>query len=141
MSAEYLSKKYITDKNISHITISSAGTRAHPEPPFLRTLERLSFYWCDASSHEQKKITPELLWAQDLIICMAEHHRKSVNDMWFEAVLFNEIAYNKTEDVLDDAEYMQIYGPHFDMEVYVHTIIDYIHDAIPFLMKNIENSN
>ena len=138
MSAEYLTKKHITDNNILDITVSSAWTIAHPENPFSRTLERLSFYGCDVSSHIQRKFTPEILWEQDLIICMAEHHRKSVNELWFEAVLFNEIAYNKTEDILDDAEYMQIYGPHFDMETYVYKIIDYLHEAIPFIIKNIE---
>jgi len=53
--------------------------------------------------------------------------------------LFNEIAYNKTEDVLDDAEYAEQYGPDFDIEEYVHTIVDYIHDAIPFIMEHIAN--
>jgi hypothetical protein len=51
--------------------------------------------------------------------------------------LFNEIAYKKTEDILDDAEYAQQNGPDFDMDTYVYTIVDYIHEAIPFVMKNI----
>ena len=68
---------------------------------------------------------------------MSEHHRKTVNGFWFEAVLFNEIAYNKTEDVLDDAEYAQQYGPDFEIDEYVKIIVDYIHEAIPFIVKNI----
>ena len=68
---------------------------------------------------------------------MAEHHRKSVNELWFEAVLFNELAYKKTEDVLDDGEYMEINGPDFELDEYVKTIVDYIHEAIPFIMKHI----
>jgi len=51
--------------------------------------------------------------------------------------LFNEIAYNKTEDLLDDTEYMQINGPDIEIDEYVKTIIDYIHEAIPFIVKNI----
>lgn len=139
MSAEYLTKKYIEDNNILDIMVSSAGTHAHSEAPFLRTLERLSFYWCDASKHQQRKITPGILEEQDLIICMAEHHRQSVRELWFDAVLFNEIAYEKSEDVLDDTEYANQYGPDFDIEKYVYTIVDYIHDAIPFIIKNIIN--
>lgn len=137
MSAEYLSNKYINDSGIQNISVSSAWTRARPEFPFPRTVKRLNFYWCDASNHQQTKISPELLAEQDLIICMAEHHRQSVRELWFESVLFNEIAYNKTEDVLDDAEYMQIHWPHFDMEAYVISIVDYINEAIPFVIKNI----
>lgn len=70
---------------------------------------------------------------------MAEHHRKSVNELWFEAVLFNEIAYEKTEDVLDDTEYMNQYWPDFELDKYVQTIVDYIHEAIPFVIENILN--
>ena len=137
MSAEYLSKKYIKDQIIWNITIGSAWTKARPELPFPRTLERLNVYWCDASVHQQRKISPEILEQQDLIICMAEHHRQSVNELWFEAVLFNEIAYGKSEDVLDDTEYMQINGPDIDLEDYVITIVDYIHEAIPHIMEQI----
>lgn len=70
---------------------------------------------------------------------MSEHHRKSVNELWFEAVLFNEIAYEKTEDVLDDTEYMNQYWPDFELDEYVQTIVDYIHEAIPFVIENILN--
>ena len=137
MSAEYLSKKYIKDQIIWNITISSAWTKARPELPFPRTLERLNVYWCDASVHHQRKISPEILEQQDLIICMAEHHRQSVNELWFEAILFNEIAYGKSEDVLDDTEYMQINGPDIELEDYVISIVDYIHEAIPHIMEQI----
>lgn len=137
MSAEYLSKKYLEDNNLTDIHISSAWTTTRPESPFSRTLERLKFYGCDASQHKQTKVSAEILSWQDLIICMSEHHRKTVNDVWFEAVLFNEIAYNKTEDVLDDTEYAQQYGPDFEIDEYVKTIVDYIHEAIPFIVKNI----
>lgn len=141
MSAEYLSRKYIEDHQIKNIFVSSAWTKARPESPFSRTLERLHHYWCDASGHKQTKISPELLAEQDLIICMAEHHRQSVNELWFEAVLFNEIAYGKTENVLDDTEYANQYWPDFDLDTYIYTIVDYLHDAIPFVIGNILKKN
>jgi protein-tyrosine-phosphatase len=137
MSAEYITKHYIKDHHIPNISVSSAGTRARPEQPFPRTVKKLASYWIDASAHQQTKISPELLAKQDLIICMAEHHRQSIRELWYDAVLFNEIAYEKSEDVLDDAEYMNQYGPHFDLESYVYSIVEYIHDAIPNVVKNI----
>lgn len=137
MAAEYLSRKYIEDNNIHSLSVSSAGTLVHSDHPFPRTLERLSFYGCDASQHQQRQINQEILWEQDLIICMAEHHRKSVNELWFDAVLFNEIAYEKSEDVLDDIEYMNQYWPAFELDDYIKIIVDYIHDAIPLVIKNI----
>ena len=137
MSAEYLTKKYIDDHTISDLFVSSAGTVATVDKPFPMTVERLEFYGCNPSNHVQRKITQEILAAQDIIICMAEHHRESVNALWFEAVLFNEIAYNTTENVLDDGEYMQIHWPYLDLEEYVPTIVDYIHDAIPSIINSI----
>jgi protein-tyrosine-phosphatase len=137
MSAEYLTKKYIDDNAISNFFVSSAWTIAHIDLPFSMTVKRLAFYGCDPSHHIQRKITQEILAAQDIIICMAEHHRQSVNALWSEAVLFNEIAYNLTEDVLDDGEYMQINWPYLDIEEYVPTIIDYIHDAIPLIISTL----
>ncbi|MEI8253856.1 MAG: hypothetical protein WCG25_09230 [bacterium] len=44
MSAEYLAKKYIKDNNINNLQVSSAGTIANPELPYLHTLERLEKY-------------------------------------------------------------------------------------------------
>lgn len=137
MSAEYLTKKYISDNNISALTVSSVWTSACPQEPFPRTIERLNFYGCDPSLHKQTKITPEILAKQDVIICMAEHHRQTVRELWFDAVLFNEIAYNKSEDVLDDTEYMNQYGPDFELDDYVKTIVDYIHTSIPLIIEYI----
>lgn len=137
MSAEYLSKKYLNDNDIDDVAVSSAWTLAHQEAPYPMTVKKLYSFGCDVSDHQQRKINQELLSAQDLIICMAEHHRQSIKDLWFDAVLFNEIAYNTTEDLLDDTEYIQIHWPDFDLDDYVETIVDYIHDAIPFIIKNI----
>jgi hypothetical protein len=51
--------------------------------------------------------------------------------------LFNEIAYGKSEDVLDDGEFMQIHGPALNLEVYAKEMVDYLHEAIPSVIKNI----
>ncbi len=138
MSAEYLTKKYIMDNHLSHLIVSSAWTVANPEVPFSETIERLVFYGCDASHHLQRRISPEILWAQDLIICMAEHHRQSIRSLWYDAVLFNEIAYGISKDVLDDTEYMQQYWSEtFDISSYVPIIVDYLHNAIPIIVRKL----
>jgi hypothetical protein len=68
---------------------------------------------------------------------MAEHHRQIIRELWFDAVLFNEIAYNTRKNVLDDTEYMNQYWPDLDLNEYVPKIVDYIYKAIPFVIKNI----
>jgi len=137
MSAEYLTNKYIEDNTTKNITVSSAGTSANPESPFPATIERLAFYGCHVSHHQQRKISKEILKDQTIIICMAEHHRQTIRELWFDAVLFNEIAYNTRKNVLDDTEYMNQYWPDLDLNEYVPKIVDYIYKAIPFVIKNI----
>jgi len=138
MSAEYLMKKYLQDHNINDISVSSAGTTAHPQPSFPETLARLRKDWCDPSHHKQTKLAPEVLESKDLVICMAERHRTVVREFGYDAVLFNEIAYNLTSDVMDDTEYWEKYGYGYDLWKYVDTIVDYIHDAIPYIVQNIQ---
>lgn len=138
MSAEYLAKKYIKDNTIKNIQVSSAGTIAHPEPAFSWTLDRLKTYWCDASKHKQRRISDTILQDQDFIICMAKHHQKTVKSLWYESILFNFVAYNKNEDVLDDAEYQHIHWPLEDFGIYVNEIVDYIHDAMPRLIEGLD---
>jgi protein-tyrosine-phosphatase len=80
MSAEYLMKKYLEDHNISDISVSSAGTTARPQPSFPETLARLQTYGCDATAHQQTKLSAEILSDKDVVICMAEHHRTVVRE-------------------------------------------------------------
>ena len=137
MSAEYLMKKYLKDHNITDISVSSAGTTAHPQPSFPETLARLLRDWCDASHHQQTKLTTDILAWKDLVICMSERHRAVVRELWYDAVLFNEIAYNISSDVMDDTEYEEKNWSNYDLWKYVDCIVDYIHDAIPFIVKNL----
>lgn len=135
MSAEYLTKKCIKDNKIINIQVSSAGTVADQEPPFSYTLNRLEYYWCNANEHKQQKITNDVLKDKDFIICMAKHHQEAIKALWYESVLFNFVAYGQKKDVLDEWEYEQAYGSIKDLGKYVDEIVDYIHDAIPSLIK------
>ena len=137
MAAEYLMKKYVQDHTITDISVSSAWTTAHPQPSFPETLARLLRDWCDASNHHQTKLTADILAWKELVICMSERHRTVVRELWYDAVLFNEIAYNTTSDVMDDTEYGEKYGTEYDLWKYVDCIVDYIHDAIPFIVENL----
>lgn len=140
MSAEYLMRSYLLTHDITGIFVSSAGTEADPQSSFPETLARLQMYWCDASAHKQIKLTADLLKEADLVVCMSESHRNVVRELWYDAVLFNEIAYGKWEDLMDDAEYGEKYGYDYDLWKYVEFIVDYIHDAIPTIVEKIQKS-
>jgi hypothetical protein len=75
-----------------------------------------------------------------LVICMSERHRTVVRELWYDAVLFNEIAYNISSDVMDDTEYEEKHWSNYNLSKYVDCIVDYIHDAIPYIVQNIQKS-
>lgn len=139
MSAEYLAKKYIKDNKIKGIEISSAGTIANPESPFSYTIKNLEKYWCDSSLHRQTKLTSEVLEDKDFVICMAQHHLDRVRELLYEWMLFNFLAYGKKDDVMDEAEYEEKHWSYGDLEDYVKTIVDYIHDAMPKIFEWLDN--
>ncbi len=136
MSAEYLTKQYLQENNIKWVIISSAGTTAEIQLPFPQTVERLKYYNCNPDKHIQRKINKEILEQQDIIICMAEHHKKAINELGFDAILFNEIAFNKNEDVMDEAEFYEKYWKIIELWKYVYQTVDYIHDSIPYIIQN-----
>lgn len=137
MSAEYLMKKYLESQGIDFIKIVSAGTEAHIQPPHPMTIKQLWYYDCDARKHQQRKVKKELLEQQDLIICMWKNHKEVVNDLWFDCVLFNEIAYDKSTDVSDIEEFLAPWYNEKQKSDYIIKCIDYIHDAIPYVAEKI----
>jgi len=140
MSAEYLTREYLNESQINWINVSSAGTVANIEEPFPTTVQRLNHYNCDPTPHHQTRVTREVLADKDIVICMSEHHRTVVRALWYDAVLFNEIAYDKTEDLMDDAEYQEKYWIQNDLWPYIIKIVDYIHDGIPLIIENIQKN-
>ena len=142
MSAEYLTKKYLEDNKFSDIQVSSAGigTIERPQEPFQQTINRLNYYWCNFVHHDQVQVTTDLLKDQDLIICMSQVHIDFVKDLWYQWILFNEIAYWKNEDLMDDGEFREK-NVNVDLDTFCPQTIDYIHDAIPFIIKNIRKQS
>lgn len=137
MSAEYLAKKHLEKIGMEAINISSAGTEANIQPAHPTTVERLNHYGCDPSSHIQRKISKEILEEQDLIICMGNNHRKIVEDMGFDCMLFNEIAFDTSTDVPDIEEFLAPGYTEQQKSDYIIKTIDYIHNAVPTLIEHI----
>lgn len=136
MSAEYLAKHYIKEQNLANLEVSSAGTTAEPQPGFPETFARLRHYGADASRHQQRKVSKELLSTQDLIICMARHHQKTVKELGYTSVLYKELAEHITDDVLDDGEYKKIHGDElFDLPAFIDSLIDYLHETVPRVLE------
>ena len=138
MSAELLMNKFLEKNRINDLSISSSGTNPNIYPPYPDTIARLKKYGCDASKHQFQKISEDDIKDADIIICMAKHHQEYIKiNFRKKSFLFNEIAYNKEEDVVDDEEYARVHGWDFDLKEYINKIVDYIHDAIPEIYKNL----
>jgi len=141
MAAEFLLKKYLHKNKIYDYEIQSAGINCRPFGlPYPETLERLKFYGCDARNHTKQVINKNLIGRFDLIICMTKHqleYLKRINPE-SNSILYNEIAFDKKEDILDEAEYGEINGFDFDLKDYIYSIVDYIHNSIPLVAKKLD---
>lgn len=139
MSAEYLTKKHLEEIGMEAINISSAGTEANPQAAHPTTITRLNYYHCDPSNHIQRKVSKEILEQQDLIICMGNNHKKIVEDLWFDCMLFNEVAFDISTDVADIEEFLAPWFTEQQKSDYIIKTVDYIHNAIPLLIEHVIN--
>ncbi len=137
MSAEYLIKKHLEEIGMEAINISSAGTEVNLQAAHPTTVERLNYYRCDPSNHTQRKVSKEILGEQDLIICMGNNHREVVENMGFDCMLFNEIAFDTSTDVPDIEEFLAPGYTEQQKSDYIIKTIDYLHNAIPLLIEHI----
>lgn len=137
MSAEYLTKKYLEEIGMEAINVSSTGTEANPQPAHPTTIARLNYYGCNPNNHIQRKISKEILEQQDLIVCMGNNHREVVENMGFDCMLFNEIAFDTSTDVPDIEEFLAPGYTEQQKSDYIIKTIDYLHNAIPLLIEHI----
>ncbi len=73
--AEYLLRQKFTDAGLDDVVVTSAGTGAREGSPpsegaYLVSLER----GLDLTNHRSRLVSPELLAAADLVLCMSQHH-------------------------------------------------------------------
>lgn len=137
MSAEYLAKKHAEDNQISDIEFSSAGTVASPQYPYQETVQRLKHYGVEVWNHRQRKLDVDMLEENDIVICMTRRHKRGVELLGYKAYLLNEIAYGKDTDLMDDVESGKLSDSYEALESFIHQTVDYIHDAMPYVIKNI----
>ncbi len=137
LSAHHLMKKYLEENNLQGYEIDSAGTVAHPfESPYSWTIDRLNQYGIVIEDYKNKKLSQTFIDKFDIIICMTKKHKQFVEENFDKkAYLFNEIAYSKQDDLMDDVEFA------FDTSLseFVVGVVDYIKKSIPNLVKNLEN--
>ena len=136
-SAEYCLKKYVKDNKLDWI-VASAGIVAHPEPMHPGTVNTLLELGCDPTKHKQTRLTQDVVDQYELIVAMSTNHKTFIKETFNKDVpLFNEICYDKKTGV-PDIEDVILSGTDWGARHnYVVTTVKYIHDAIPYFVKNL----
>lgn len=138
MTAEYALKAALGPQPLYRV--SSAGTEANFQvmAPEVRT--RLAQRGLDASTHQQRRVTAEMLTEADVVVAMGLDHRLHLREQFGrEAWLFNQICFGREEPVLDVWEAV----PHEQRnpaarETYIYAVIDHVCEAMSLFIKNVE---
>ncbi|MDD2657661.1 MAG: hypothetical protein PHD04_03340 [Candidatus Pacebacteria bacterium] len=106
VAAETSFKKYLSDNGIEGWNVGSAGIEALPEAIDPKVLETLRELGIDASAHEQKKLTREMLDRYDIVVGMAENHIDYMKSEFGYArgLLFNDLALGEMTSIWDIAD-------------------------------------
>jgi len=139
MTAEYALKALLGAE--SGYRVGSAGTEALPQAMAPFVLTRLQVLGLDPTGHRQCKVETALLDEADLVVAMGFDHRDYLRthfnrDTW----LFNQICFDKEEPVLDSWEAVPNWRTEREaVQAYAISVVDYIHQAMPHFVKNMEN--
>ena len=138
-SAERALKKYL-DVKAKDFIIASAGIQGkyhhHPDAFIVRELQKLGL---DGENHAPQQVTNELLEKFDLLIAMSTDHQAILKaDYRRDSVLFNQICFGVDDPLLDLGEAIPFEYLAGEQEAYAHDLIHYIHQSIPFLVKNLD---
>jgi protein-tyrosine phosphatase len=138
MTAEYALKAALGVEAI--YKVSSAGTQAEFQEmaPYIKV--RLSQRGLDPIKHQQRRVTADILNGSDLVVAMGLDHRAYLKEQFGrQAWLFNQICFGKEEPILDIWEAVPNYQhDHRARIAYGTAVVDYICEAIPDFIKNVE---
>lgn len=139
VSAEYCFKKYLKDNNIENWNVGSAGIIAEPASVDSEVLETLAGFGIDASRHQQRKLTREMLSEYDAVVGMAENHIDFMESEfnYKRAILFNDLAVEERTSVWDvqDAVPDHLHNRPA-VERMIDTTIEDIHAKTPAVYRN-----
>ena len=141
IAAEYLFKKYLDERGIKDVSVSSAGIESLPQSIDPRVRSVLASHGIDVSAHRQRKLTDEILHANDLVVAMADYHVEFIRENFgVEVPLFDEVALGKKESVLDVNDAIPDYLTNLPaVEAHIKKIIQHIDDSIPLFYRNMRN--
>lgn len=137
MSAEYVMKQ-LAPKDLG-LSISSAGTEARVEPIHPDIMLYLKERGIDPSRHVQRRVTPDILAQQDLVIAMSTDHKEHLRKMFHhEAILFYEASHGEARAFPDLWEVVPDYLTNKDASrEYLRKAVDIIYDSMPLIFERL----
>jgi protein-tyrosine phosphatase len=119
--------------------VSSAGIDVKPQSMHDWVETRLREKGADPSTHIQRQLTRDLVWAADLVIAMGRDHQVFIREQYGRDVpLFNQICLGYDQPILDVHEV--ILGWETDRErarAYVWSVINVIWASAPALVPRL----
>ena len=141
MSAEYILKKLLVERNRSDIEVSSAGTEGGYDSPWHYTLDALAKKGISVGRHKSQPLPKTLMDAQDVIVCMSQHHKDFVKKYTdTPTFLYNELVLGRETDLEDDVETDEI-GASKTLEEFLYDLVDYLDQTMPLLLENIDSAD
>ncbi|MBC8495390.1 hypothetical protein H8D36_04510 [archaeon] len=139
MSAEYCLKKFLEEKSVKGIIVSSAGTWDGEiyefEPGVLETLDSSGI---NPKAHKQRRINQNIIDENDLVVAMSTNHKAFIKENFnIDIPMFKEICYKDTSPLLDNNEAIENWDWNSDeSKAYNIKMVKYIHKSIPFFVAN-----
>lgn len=133
-------RQYCKDNSIEGFNITSAGIDMAPTrdyPIVEKTLRKLGVGF---RLHKPKKATRNLLERSDIIIALSTKHKKFIkSNFGLDAVLFNQISRGIQSSVKDVDEVILDYMTNtISVDIFMEKIINYIHECVPSIVKNVK---
>lgn len=140
VTAELCFKKYLTDNSITGWEVGSAGIFAEPASVDPKIIETLREFGVDATGHQQRRLTREMLSEYDAVVGMAENHIDFMKSEfnYTRAVLFNELALQEKTSIWDIENKVSDYTTNRPaVEKVLEDTVREIHDKIPDVFKSV----
>jgi protein-tyrosine phosphatase len=137
MTAEYALKAALGSQLAYRV--SSAGTEAKLQAMSPHVRDRLALHGLNPATHQQRRVTTEMLAETDIVVAMGLDHRRYLQEHFGREVwLFNQICFGTEAPVLDVWEALP--NEHYDpaaSQTYIYAVVDYICQAVPRFIENI----
>jgi protein-tyrosine phosphatase len=139
-------RSMIAEKALRHIAgstspfrFSSAGTEANAQEMVDLVRDGLWTRGIDPTGHSQRKLTPALFNAADLVIAIGFDHASFIQEHYrAEVPLFNEVAHGRREAILDTWEAVPDYAENStDRDAHIHQVLEHICSSAAPLLANI----